>query len=386
MHIRGAHGACLTRTAVAVLALLSTATVLGTGRASAGSLAGTGSWVRVAEPSLGPEFLNGITCTSAHNCWAVGDSASGATIDLWGGASWRKVAGGTASGTLYTVSCVEASDCWAVGSVQVGTVSQTLTEHWNGRTWARVPSPTPPFPGEGDALEGVSCQSVASCWAVGTGGIGPATHHSIILHWTGVTWSVVTPPPGPVAPLLAVSCTHSTSCWAVGTGGIDRLSGSRWTYVPDPASAAVWLEGVSCESADSCFAVGYLSASAYVLQWNGSTWTHVASAGPPGPGSCTPTVSNPCSPVSVAQQAASVDDLTGVSCRATLGCVLTGDLESGQTWSERWSGSALVGIATAPSPGPATLHGIICPTSRECLAVGGYGSGSGSALFERFTA
>lgn len=157
--------------------------------------------------------------------------------------------------------------------------------------------------------------------------------------------------------------------------------------MPDPASSAVWLEGVSCESADSCLAVGYLSASAYVLQRNGDTWTHVASTGPPGHGSCTPTASNPCSPVSVSQQgAADVDDLTGVSCRAILGCILIGDRESGQTWSERWSGSALVGIATAPSPGPATLLGIACPTSRKCLAVGGYGSGSGSTLFERFTA
>lgn len=93
------------------------------------------------------------------------------------------------------MSCVEASYCWAVGSVQVGTVSQTLTEHWNGRTWVRVLSPSPPVPGEGDALEGVSCQSVESCWAVGTGGIVPAAHHSIILHWTGATWTVVTPPP-----------------------------------------------------------------------------------------------------------------------------------------------------------------------------------------------
>jgi hypothetical protein len=47
----------------------------------------------------------------------------------------------------------------------VGAVgSGTLVLHWDGRTWARVPSPSP---GTGSDLLGVAASSAGNAWAVG---------------------------------------------------------------------------------------------------------------------------------------------------------------------------------------------------------------------------
>ena len=94
--------------------------------------------------------LYGVTCISPSNCWAVGEyysSVSGkykTLIEQWNGSAWSIVPSPNANATedneLYGVTCLSASDCWAVGEYSNGTADQTLVEHWNGSSWAIVPS------------------------------------------------------------------------------------------------------------------------------------------------------------------------------------------------------------------------------------------------------
>ena len=64
-----------------------------------------------------------MTCVSASDCWAVGYLWPGSTyqtlIEQWDGSAWAIVASPNTSSThtnvLQGVTCVSAADCWAVG-------------------------------------------------------------------------------------------------------------------------------------------------------------------------------------------------------------------------------------------------------------------------------
>ena len=65
------------------------------------------------------------------------------------------------------VSCTSATNCFAVGATgQPFGPSYTLVERWNGTRWAIVRS-AKPTGATSSALYGVSCISTRSCFAVG---------------------------------------------------------------------------------------------------------------------------------------------------------------------------------------------------------------------------
>src|SRR5207249_3824675 len=84
------------------------------------------SWTIVSSPNVTGNtyiYLNAVTCASASQCWAVGDYAAGSAgqtlIERWDGSSWTIVSSppNTSSDAynLFGVTCESASDCWAVG-------------------------------------------------------------------------------------------------------------------------------------------------------------------------------------------------------------------------------------------------------------------------------
>jgi hypothetical protein len=75
---------------------------------------------------------------------------------------------GSTSPELVGVSCPSSTSCFAVGDYDTAffEASPTLVEHWNGSSWSPMASPNPtgsPL----TVLEGVSCPSTTSCFAVG---------------------------------------------------------------------------------------------------------------------------------------------------------------------------------------------------------------------------
>src|SRR5215472_15076095 len=128
--------------------------------------------------------LDGVFCTTAANCWAVGEQTiNHATLNLvlhWTGRHWARVSvpnpGGIRNGDsseLFGIRCTSASNCWAVGHAQKlfhADLDEAL--HWNGKKWSAVPTPTPAgiLSGDNNRLDDVTCTSAARCLAVGTYG------------------------------------------------------------------------------------------------------------------------------------------------------------------------------------------------------------------------
>lgn len=260
--------------------------------------------------------LFGVDCVSASDCWAVGESQRGSSAPevnealRFNGRKWSKAKtpnpGGTASGDLselFGVTCVSASDCWAVGQSQHGSSAAKLNEalRWNGKKWSKVKTfdPAGKDNGKTNELLGVSCVSASDCWAVGEGANpNKSVDFNEVLHWGGKKWShVTTPQPSNKSspyfnPLFSVDCNSANDCWAVGYYFNNNMTaivndalhwnGSKWSHVHTPQPAGTndvfnALLGVTCPSRSDCRAVGLLGPlgnfSNEALHYNGKRWS-----------------------------------------------------------------------------------------------------------------
>ena len=172
-------------------------------------------WSLVTTPSPGGtatndiSYLAGLSCASATDCWAAGAYGAEGTqltslnqILHWDGGQWSQATtpnpdgtGAGASNLLTGAACTSASNCWAVGdygsiSDGVGTVLNEALR-WNGKTWSLTLTPDPAGTGNGktNMLNGVRCASASSCWAVGTQIPGQFNLNEA-LRWNGSKWSV----------------------------------------------------------------------------------------------------------------------------------------------------------------------------------------------------
>ncbi len=120
------------------------------------------SWRNVKVPNPGgtataaTSALDEVRCTSGRNCWAVGFYTKGsATLDQalhWNGHRWYAVRTPAPAGThsdalnyLFGVTCVSAANCWAVGEFGHATGSGLMLNqvlHWNGAKWSRLRVPS----------------------------------------------------------------------------------------------------------------------------------------------------------------------------------------------------------------------------------------------------
>lgn len=176
------------------------------------------NWSQVTTPNPGGtatgDFsdLTAVSCTSATNCWADGSYGSqgstGNTLNQalhWDGGNWTLAptpdpdgTGEGASNGLVGLSCTSAANCWAVG--QYGSISGgvgvVLNEalHWNGTAWSQKPTPNPAGTADTDfnSLIWVHCNAANNCWAVGDTQkqqpSGPFLNQA--LHWNGTKWSI----------------------------------------------------------------------------------------------------------------------------------------------------------------------------------------------------
>jgi hypothetical protein len=258
------------------------------------------------------------------------------------------------------------------------------------------------------------------------GGSGGAARVSAHLSSPG-TWTLLpTPDPSVLADQLAsVSCASLSFCMAVGqqqgtTGGsalITEWDGAGWTLVPAPVPALPTrslvpiapddlLDGVSCPATAFCMAVGAQpgggGTETLAEEWNGTSWSIVAS---PSPATSSSKPSQPVSPVSpVAPPVPPVppaspvspvsppvpaggsgtaakssplrsQPFNAVSCTGPTFCMAVGDVKAAsgsQALAEQWNGTTWSIVAT-PSGTPAepqVLEGIDCPATSFCVADG----------------
>jgi hypothetical protein len=231
--------------------------------------------------------LEGASCPTATSCTAVGyNVASGVgqpLVESWNGSEWTIQAltlpSGAQGGRLEGVSCTSASACTAVGYyVNAGGTNVPLVERWNGSEWT-TQSAVAPGGSTRATLHEVSCASSTDCWAVGESENASKEVSALAEHWNGSSWSLGSLP-GSLSTLTSVSCSSASWCAAVGTGRhVEHWNGSSWSDRVAPAPngvEAASLKGVSCVSATNCTAVGSYPvqkhATTLVEHWGGSAW------------------------------------------------------------------------------------------------------------------
>jgi hypothetical protein len=275
-------------------------------------------------------LFNGVSCTSATSCLAVGGVSGFAVSELWNGKTWNLLPallkpGPAVFSTLNSVACRSASECMAVGSYTDGSnVQHTLAYLWNGSFWA-LQVTQDPFGATVDSLNSVSCASATSCLAVGENG-----KNALSESWNGTRWSagfgLANGPNG--APFAGVSCFSTTTCYAVGENfnlageftlanliSPPSLAASVFT-TPSPGRNLSELNAVSCPGATTCYAVGRNNTFTNNLV----TLAEFYGGGAPPNGWSTMSIPTPTNSSGVPIAAR----LAGISCPSTQACIAVG--------------------------------------------------------------
>jgi hypothetical protein len=314
--------------------------------------------------------FNGISCTSVSNCIGVGDrlNSKGAEValaEVWNGTIWSATKALSPSGAeqseLSSVSCVSASDCMAVGQSD----DLAMAESWNGTIWTLESITSNDFFA---SLGGVSCPSAELCRAVGYGVTEKGVEDVLAETWNGTMWTQTKGPKvsGAESSLFeSVSCISADACEAVGssyseTGEISTLAES-WTakglvlqQTPNSKSATSELTGISCVLSSDCVAVGFTTENAFAETWNGTRWSLVRTPEPAG---------------------SEGSELVGISCTSSTSCMAAGSYFSSsgaeETLAMGWNGKAWT---IEPSPNPSSvddaLFGVDCTSESACTAAG----------------
>lgn len=259
--------------ALALLAAVAAGSLL----ASQTSYAATvGQWTLSSVATNGPDNgFKGIDALGNNDVWAVGatncrtnclttgTAPQNTLIEHFDGQRWTitpspnvaKVVNTYTSqaNVLNAVDAISSSNVWAVGYTAISTNlgSQSLVEHWDGRSWTVVPSPNgvSPLFGFYNFLNAVSGTAANDVWAVGWNGAVENQHRATIQHWNGTAWSLV---PAPVI--------GNTSQYVV------------LTAVTALASNNAWAAGIYRDSVDATI------SHPVTLHWNGTSWSVVNAA------------------------------------------------------------------------------------------------------------
>jgi hypothetical protein len=268
--------------------------------------ADAGCWSIVPSPNVGSgsSSLYRVSAVSANDVWASADYGAGnesttqPASEHWDGNQWSIVPApsvGTLGTRIQGISAASANDVWMVGAYDLTATNpngvKTLTEHWDGTQWSVVPSPNPLLGARGSYLRGVEALSANDVWAVGYIVFPVAVIQTLIEHWDGTQWTIVSSPNGSGGGglLHEVKGLTSNDVWAVGWAGKATLAlhwdGSQWSVIPTPdlsSAGANLLEGVAPVSSNDVWAVGASDSGPITMHWDGSQWTLVPNPGVPG--------------------------------------------------------------------------------------------------------
>jgi hypothetical protein len=240
----------------------------------AGTAAGTGgcvnNWSSTSTPArptprqtqagyAGMVTVDAVDAIAPDDAWTVSQfkTAAGAgpagsqgwvgEIEHWNGKRWSSVpsptpisSDGFAGTILSGLSFDTPRDGWAVGN-NAGT---PLVEHWDGHRWTLSPVLDPiqtytATDGTTDVTEAiptaVAALSADNVWLVGDLNqpellSAPGPSGSFVEHWDGSTWQLVTPPGIQNTALLAMHAVSADDIWAVGTTTENGGGSTSWHY------------------------------------------------------------------------------------------------------------------------------------------------------------
>jgi hypothetical protein len=202
-------------------------------------------------PGHGVKLLNSVACTSRSSCMAVGNEfdpvtgeSLGTLAERWNGRTWRivptfKPAPAGPNAGLNGVACTSASACTAVGNQ---TLARTLAERWNGRTWEV--QATPKLAGaQNTTLASVACPARTVCTAFGLNLTVPGAPVTLAERWRDGRWRIQ-PTPSLVAYDIGfpgVACPTVSTCYTVASytnNGPSLTLTERWNKTGASAQPA----------------------------------------------------------------------------------------------------------------------------------------------------
>lgn len=224
------------------------------------------------------------------------------TTAHWNGSTWTEetpaecsTGGAAVSSDMLGVTDVSPAEAFAVG--ECVSHAAGYIEQWNGSTWSMDTLPSPNN-GATSSLSSVFADSATDAWAVGSYLSSAGRYEPYSLHYNGSSWSIVTMPPTPgtndtlVYYLQDIDAISPTNVWAVGESGddvgvggaptatlVEHYNGSAWSVVSSPTvGTSPYVNAVTATSSGNVWAVGYDfpsggSAQTFTTLWNGSAWT-----------------------------------------------------------------------------------------------------------------
>lgn len=357
--------------------------------------------------------LAAVDCFSASACTAAGSyiDAEGARLPLaltWNGSAWSLASvpapEAAAGGWLQGVSCTSASACTAVGArADAFGFSESFAVKRDGSNWAE--HALPEIAGNpASFLSSISCTGASACLTVGGLEGQNGAEYLLAWAWDGSEWTEVEPPPfegsvphvyspeepegdsgsdpsapsSPYTSFTSVSCAAADNCVAAGgrpTGStrpplLLRFDGDSWAEDP-PAeyasgASAISLNGVDCHSSTRCATVGSASygefpAKNFALSYESGIWLTPYFPAPGG-------------------------GLRGVSCPQAESCLAVGDAidpggDPARLWEmgeDSWNSSPTATVSGA------FLSDVSCTAADECTATGRQGTWPFKPLAERF--
>jgi hypothetical protein len=155
------------------------------------------------------EFLFGASADATNDAWAAGFHGSdniGTSAMHWDGTTWKSVATpnvGEGTNKLNAVLALAPNNVWAVGfstpaAPPKRAATLTLIEHFDGTSWAVVPSPNvgPNSANQSNRLLGLTANSANDIWAFGSYFAADGSGHqmTLLLHWDGTSWTIASSP------------------------------------------------------------------------------------------------------------------------------------------------------------------------------------------------
>jgi hypothetical protein len=211
---------------------------LGTGRVSSLFEHWNGTAWTATTVESNHEFLFGASADATNDAWAVGFNGSEnikTSARQWDGTNWKSVATpnvGQGTNKLNAVLALAPNDVWAVGfSTPVAppkrAATLTLIEHFDGTSWAVVPSPNvgPNSANQSNRLLGLTANSANDIWAFGSYFVadGSGRQMTLLLHWNGTSGTIASSPnptkgefPGDL--LWAGVAPSPGNVWILGSG------------------------------------------------------------------------------------------------------------------------------------------------------------------------
>jgi hypothetical protein len=244
----------------------------------------TGSLTLKAPPGTAGDFLAVSAVPHSSDLWATGENRAGSGwfVARRHNGKWQreKVPGGL---SVATIAAGSAKVIWAGGSTRN---FGPWLGRWHGTTLSTVKLPALETVG---SIVSISASSANNAWAVGRLNTASTPITAVAEHWNGKTWKAVPLPVG-VPSLASVSTTSVTNAWAMTDGPANTLvhwNGTSWK-VSATAPTSVSLEAIATSSPKHAVAVGSIQhivsgieqPKTYILRFNGSKWTHVASPNP----------------------------------------------------------------------------------------------------------